>query len=173
MVLFNGGKARAAELIVRLRIIGWGSALLPPITALALDRHNFITRVDVGVTGNNGNSVGQSDPTGEISVCWINMGSSLKWFFLVPVILAALVGGVCTTMIVQSIRRSKSHEFYRSAVYTGWVMLSLSSVTGLAWIFAVLVIVTEETAFSYLFAIFATSQGAAIFYFHVRVATRV
>jgi hypothetical protein len=53
-------------------------------------------------------------------------------------------------------------------MYTAKIVATIATVTGVAWIFAVLVVVSSEVAFSYLFALFASSQGAALFYFHVR-----
>jgi hypothetical protein len=69
---------------------------------------------------------------------------------------------------VRAIRHAGTDPAFRSAMYTAKIVGIIATVTGVAWIFAVLVVVSSEVAFSYLFALFASSQGAALFYFHVR-----
>lgn len=142
------------------RVIGWGGALIPPLAGLLVDPDNFITTVE---TTQPGDAKSSTEP----ALCWINMASDLKWVFLVPVFMSVLVGIAAVAVIVREIRRSSSHESFRSATYTAKIVLSMSAVTGVIWITAAMIIATEHVAFSYLFAITVTLQGAAIFYFHV------
>eukprot|EP00036_Acanthoecidae_sp_10tr_P024959 CAMPEP_0206317430 /NCGR_PEP_ID=MMETSP0106_2-20121207/16636_1 /ASSEMBLY_ACC=CAM_ASM_000206 /TAXON_ID=81532 /ORGANISM="Acanthoeca-like sp., Strain 10tr" /LENGTH=1281 /DNA_ID=CAMNT_0053749031 /DNA_START=95 /DNA_END=3941 /DNA_ORIENTATION=+ len=150
VVVFNNGKIRDGTMIVRFRWLAWGGALVPPILAHVVDPSNFITTREA-----------------RPPICWINMSSDLKWAFLGPVFTIVGTASFTTAAIVRAIRRSRSHRSFHSALYTARVIISLSSVTGLTWLFAVMVVITDEVAFSYLFAIFASLQGAVIFYFHV------
>jgi uncharacterized membrane protein len=96
------------------------------------------------------------------------MSSDLKWAFIVPLIIVVTTGIISAGFIVRAIRHAGTDPAFRSAMYTAKIVGIIATVTGVAWIFAVLVVVSSEVAFSYLFALFASSQGVALFYFHVR-----
>lgn len=154
VVVFNDGQVRRAYYMARFRLFAWGGALIPPLIALAVDRPNFTTSVDT------------KDGT-EPSLCWINMATPLRWAFLGPVLLVLAVNLRTARQIIVAVRQNINHKWMRSALHTAKIIATVSACTGLAWVFAVMVVLTSEVAFSYLFAVFASTQGAAIFYFHV------
>lgn len=153
-IVFNDGQTRASFYMRRFSLFAWGGAVLSPVLAFAIDRPNFITM--------NETSQG-TVPT----LCWINMATPIRWAFLGPVGAVIITNSVIAFKIVQAIRRHVKHKKYNSVRYTAKIVANVSVVTGLTWIFAVMVVLTSEVAFSYLFAIFASSQGATVFYFHV------
>jgi hypothetical protein len=162
VVVFSNGQARESQLLRYYQAFAWGGAFIPPAVAFIVDRDNFITSADTAGVGAGGTS---SEP----SICWINMSSDLKWVFIVPIFIVPTIGIIFTGLIVRAIRQATAHPAFRSAIYTAKIVVTTATVTGVAWIFAVLVVVSSELVFSYLFALFASSQGAALFYFHVRL----
>lgn len=154
VVVFNDGQARAPYFLFRFQIFAWGGAFVPPVIALIVDRPNFITTS----TTANGE---------EVSLCWINMATPVRWTFLAPLILVLVLNLRIATQVISEIRNNSSHKSFRAAFHTAKVVANVSVATGLAWFFGVLVIISPEVTFSYLFAFFASSQGATLFYYHV------
>eukprot|EP00035_Acanthoeca_spectabilis_P032844 m.20726 g.20726 ORF g.20726 m.20726 type:complete len:1336 (+) comp5604_c0_seq1:293-4300(+) len=150
-VVFHDGQSRAPHYMRRFRLFAWGGAVISPSLALGLDRSNFITAT-------------ATDPH---ALCWINMASPIRWAFLGPIAGVLLINLTIAVKIVGAIRAHVGHKSYRSVMYTAKIVANVSVVTGLTWAFAVLVVLTSEVTFSYLFAIFASTQGATVFYFHV------
>jgi len=153
-VVFHDGQARSSIYMQRFSVFAWGGALVPPTIAMVLDRPNFIT---------TGQTASGSQPT----LCWINMATQQRWAFLGPVAIVVITNMVIALLIFRTIRVHTTHRSHTSVLYTTKIVASVSAVTGLTWIFAVLVVATKEVAFSYVFTIFASTQGATIFYFHV------
>eukprot|EP00048_Salpingoeca_helianthica_P007901 m.115946 g.115946 ORF g.115946 m.115946 type:complete len:1259 (-) comp14456_c1_seq4:176-3952(-) len=113
------------------------------------------------------------DSYGDTNFCWINSRSLLIGGFLIPLGVVVLVNSVLFVVIVTALhnaankRRSdigglKTQSLARElkAIVAVFVLL------GLAWVFGAFINVKNETtslAFQYLFAIFVTLQGLAIF----------
>lgn len=160
VVVFDNGHGRQARFLSGYRVFAWGGALLPPTIAMLTDRDNFITPA-------HSSQPDWNTASSEHALCWINMSSDLKWAFLIPIFIVITIGCTSIILIVRAIRQSTSHPAFRSGLYTAKLVLGISAVTGVTWIFAVLVVLFSDVAFSYLFAIFASTQGAALVYYHV------
>jgi hypothetical protein len=161
VVIFTSSPGRESQIIRYYKVFAWGGAFIPPTIAFIVDRDNFITMVDK-------TDIGTGETISEPSICWINMSSDLKWVFIVPIFIVVTTGVISTVHIVRAIRQSTTHPAFRSAMYTAKIVVTIATATGVTWIFAVMIVVSSELAFSYCFALFASSQGAALFYFHVR-----
>jgi hypothetical protein len=153
-VVFHDGQSRKPFYMHRFRLFAWGGAIVPPSLAMLIDRANFITTIDT--------------PSGvDPLVCWINMAEPIRWAFLAPVAAVIAINTIIAFMIVSAIRKHVAHKSHNAVLYTAKIVANVAVVTGLTWVFAIMVVVTAEVAFSYLFAICASTQGATVFFFHV------
>ena len=106
--------------------------------------------------------------------CWIDSTGALVGGFLVPLAIAACINVTLFYRIACSLHRAAQQR--RSAGNTGLkqqthqrelrAVLSISLLMGMAWLFAALINTNERNSslvFQYLFAIFVSLQGFAIF----------
>eukprot|EP00041_Stephanoeca_diplocostata_P014793 m.279166 g.279166 ORF g.279166 m.279166 type:complete len:835 (-) comp19800_c0_seq2:1896-4400(-) len=137
--------------IVRLLLIGWGI----PVVLVAISMRWF--------------EAFATHQAGEVVVCWIDFDSNVRFFFIVPLVVSVVVNFASTIVIYRAIRRHQRSSGIDagSMVHATKVWFSISSITGLGWTFAVLVIWLPNIAFVYLFALSNAFQGTAIFYYHI------
>eukprot|EP00051_Salpingoeca_urceolata_P033179 m.19389 g.19389 ORF g.19389 m.19389 type:complete len:1907 (+) comp5931_c0_seq1:735-6455(+) len=154
--------------VVVYNIVAWG---VPAV----------IVAITVGVAG--------ADKYGDESFCWINDSNTLVGAFLAPLAVMLLANFVFFGFIFRAIEQSSSRARRRSSgsssdeirnlkqkLGEARAAVSLVFLLGLGWIFGAL-IDTGDTAssvtFQYLFAIFATGQGLALFVFYCLLNPKV
>lgn len=148
---------------------GWGVPLLVTAAAMICDYDHMISTVET--RGSDGAVL-----TSEIGHCWPARHSMALWFFLGPMIFAAVSGMFHTVAILTTVgrllrrrrRRGLAQHSSEEVVGSVKVIVMVITVTGVAWVFGVFMLLQDgnETAI-YLFTIINTLQGAMIFVGHV------
>ena len=142
------------EKLWRACLFAWGlPAALVPI--LAMDTSSMVTTAQ--------DSLGTKFP----SLCWLNMNEPIRFLWLMPMGVALAINLVIGVMIVIKIRKHAGHGKELSVVNTAKIAASVASVTGMAWVFATLLMAGGGEIFAYLFTATFATQGVAVFYFHV------
>ena len=132
-------------------VLGYGTPFLLVMPAVWLHRYSYVAA----------------------GYCWLNDQNGTIWSFVGPMILVVFFNTcmlvfVIYNMLVHSLSSKAMKNRSRWARYSLWMKGTsmLISLLGMAWIIGVLDVNETTSVFSYLFIIFNSTQGIAIFILH-------
>ncbi|XP_071506944.1 adhesion G-protein coupled receptor G6-like [Diadema antillarum] len=139
-----------SHLMKKMAAIGWGLPLVIVGVTLGvnLDHYNF-----------------------NQDFCWLEVGSVVFYVtFAAPALFMLLFNGVIFCLVTNQLCSLRRRSISSSESFDGAsqlrASLSITVLLGLTWALAIFMIGDAGLAFSYLFAIFNSSQGLCIFLFH-------
>ncbi|XP_072178844.1 adhesion G-protein coupled receptor G6-like [Diadema setosum] len=139
-----------SHLMKKMGAIGWGLPLVIVGVTLGvnLDHYNFYQ-----------------------DFCWLEVGSVVFYVtFAAPALFMLLFNGVIFCLVTNQLCSLRRRSISSSESFDGAsqlrASLSITVLLGLTWALAIFMIGEAGLAFSYLFAIFNSSQGLCIFLFH-------
>lgn len=152
--------------LVRYCVFAWGFPLALVLGGAFVDNPGTITTVVSGSTET-------------VQYCWIDRDSTIKWFFLGPMLASVFYNTVAAIRVILAVfhqlkrqnRRDMDSTFkdkLLQLVKDIKVVCVIASVTGAGWISAVLVVFQiGGIVAQYIFTILTAFQGILIFNFHV------
>ncbi|XP_065193055.1 fibrillin-2-like [Sycon ciliatum] len=134
--------------------------------------------VIVGITA----GVTKLDAYTNENYCWISDFNVFYGAFIAPMALTLLYNIAILTIIIRSLHKRgknnasmkrKGKKDNKGALYLVRVVVTLSLLLGLTWVFGILVVLVDHIAMQYAFAILNTFQGFLIFILHTARAPEV
>jgi hypothetical protein len=112
---------------------------------------------------------------GELSFCWLSTEKGTIFAFVAPMIIIIMINTVFLVLALATLARNKKQKVkavnknksVKQAVTVLRATLILLPLLGLTWLFGLLTLNQNSTIFAWLFTVFNSMQGAAIFFFHV------
>lgn len=111
--------------------------------------------------------------------CWISNFNVFYGAFIAPMALSLVYNISILVIIINSLRKRKKQAISSKkkdssgALYLLRVVVCLSMLLGLTWVFGILVVLNDHIALQYIFAILNTFQGFLIFILHMARAKDV
>ena len=130
--------------------LAWGLAILPVIAVLAFDSNLYIGYKDY---------------------CWMDFGA-FYWAVALPILIVLAINMVIFVLIINNVICTKTKlSSNQSKSKISWYQFRMSVciffLLGFSWIFGFLSISMDFVVFTYLFCIFNSLQGFAIFAFYI------
>ncbi|CAI8001269.1 Adhesion G protein-coupled receptor L1 [Geodia barretti] len=109
---------------------------------------------------------------GELAFCWLSTDKGTIFVFVAPMIAIIVTNAVFLVLALKVVMQSENQNknkrrSIKQAVKLLKAALILLPLLGVTWLFGLLTLNSNTTVFAWLFTIFNSLQGAAIFFFHV------
>jgi hypothetical protein len=112
---------------------------------------------------------------GELSFCWLSTQQGTIFAFVAPMIIIITINSVFLVLALVALVRNKNQKAkalekgksVKKATTLLKATVILLPLLGVTWLFGLLTLNSNATVFAWLFTVFNSLQGTAIFFFHV------